>query len=254
MWPVASSWASWPIPAAGDSASGDPELVITFDDGPNPGTTGKVLDILGEHRVSAVFFVVSKRIRPGDRGAADLIDRMIREGHIVANHTETHAQLCSVSKERAAAEIDDAERRIATAAAMPIRWFRAPYGARCRRLETLLDERSLRHFHWDVDPQEWKHRSGTAAATYVIRRLKRLRGRAVVLFHDTKPATVAALPVILRWVHDENGRRTQRGQRPIRIVGAAGLAAEQAAPALSVVGLAASAAHEWSAALRLVLP
>ena len=48
----------WPTPAAGLTASGDPEIVFTFDDGPNPTTTGKVLDILAEHHIQAIFFLV----------------------------------------------------------------------------------------------------------------------------------------------------------------------------------------------------
>src|SRR5436309_1083917 len=49
---------AWPQPAAGVSASGGPELIFTFDDGPSPATTGKILDILAERHIKAVFFLV----------------------------------------------------------------------------------------------------------------------------------------------------------------------------------------------------
>ncbi len=247
--------ASWPTPAAGESASGDPELIITLDDGPNPATTEKILDTLAAHHASAVFFVVGWRLQRGDPGRIrTVLGRMLREGHVVANHSVNHLNLCGIAEDAVGPEIDDSERLIREAIAMPVRWFRTPYGAHCNRLEAQLGARSLGHFHWDIDPQEWKYGSGKGAAAYVINRLKRLDGRAVLLMHDTKVATVIALPMILDWIAAENAARRARGGRPIRIVGGAELAAEQAASIIEFGRLAWADVLDLLGSAKQVLP
>jgi peptidoglycan/xylan/chitin deacetylase (PgdA/CDA1 family) len=209
----------WATPAAGGSASGDPEVLFTFDDGPNPRTTGQVLDILAARGIQAVFFMVGWRFERSPDRHRPLLERMVREGHVVANHTMTHAQLCRGKEEAAGAEIDEARAVLEREARMPVPWFRTPYGAWCPRLPKLLDDRGLRHVYWDIDPQEWKTGNARATEERVIAGLRRLQGRAVVLLHDTKVATVQALPRILDWIDAENARRTRAGGRPIRIVG-----------------------------------
>ena len=73
-------------------------------------------------------------------------------------------------------------------------WFRVPYGVRCSRVEKLLADRGLVHFHWDLDPQEWKHNDPVRAVKYVEGELSRMADRNVLLRHDIKTATVKALP------------------------------------------------------------
>jgi hypothetical protein len=90
----------------------------------------------------------------------------------------------------------------------------------------MLAERGLHHLHWDIDPKEYLGRSAESTAAFVIGRLRRLRGRAVVLMHDTKGASARALPVILGWITEENRRRAERGERRIRILGGSDLVAE----------------------------
>jgi chitooligosaccharide deacetylase len=212
---------NWATPAAGGSASGDPEVLLTFDDGPHYKTTGKVLDILKARGLSAVFFLTGDRF---ERGNADrpraLVKRMLAEGHVIANHTMTHEQLCSGKPEAAAWQIDEARSVLEQEAGMPVPWFRAPYGAWCPRLVQQLGERGITHFYWDIDPQEWRTGSAKTTEKRVTAALRRLQGRAILLLHDTKPATVKALPKILDWIDKENAKRQKAGKRPIRIVGA----------------------------------
>src|ERR1700710_1025669 len=94
-----------PSPAAGPTESGDPELIFTFDDGPNPKTTPFVLDTLAKHHIHATFCLVGEMA--ANPRAAPLIERMLREGHIVANHTMTHQDLCKKDVDVGAREIDD---------------------------------------------------------------------------------------------------------------------------------------------------
>ena len=206
--------------------TGDPELIFTFDDGPNPKTTPAVLDTLKAHHIHAIFFMVGDMVAA--KQAPELVDRIIREGHIIANHTMSHQDLCRVKEdERAAAEIDKGHDTIESAAHMTLVWFRAPYGVRCERLDNLLAERNITHFHWDLDPQEWKHNNSKKAYEYVTKRLARMTGRNVLLMHDIKKATVESLPQILDWIDTENARRREARLRRIRIIQSWELAEER---------------------------
>lgn len=230
---------NWPTPAAGGSASGDPEVLFTFDDGPHLKMTEQVLDILAERDIKAVFFMVGRRVQEGQAGQAAagkpdrhkaLIDRVLREGHIIANHSMSHPNLCLGKAEAAITEIDETRAILEDLIKMPVPWFRAPYGAWCQRIADAVAERDLRHWYWDIDPQEWKTRSGAITEKRVIAGLRRLRGRAVILLHDTQPATVQALPRILDWIDAENARREGAGKPRIRIVDAPDYALELLGP------------------------
>jgi peptidoglycan/xylan/chitin deacetylase (PgdA/CDA1 family) len=217
----------WPTPAAGESASGGPEVLFTFDDGPNPRTTPFVLDILAKHRIHAVFFLVGEMAGSKSPKVRAIIHRILQDGHVIATHTMTHKDLCRVSEQAAVRDLDDGKATVEAAAGVPTAWFRTPYGARCARVERLLAERHLSHFHWDLDPQEWKYGDVARTVKYVTGELGRMSGRNVLLMHDIKQATVKALPEILHWLDDENARRAKSHKKPIRIVEAPALAVEQ---------------------------
>lgn len=224
--PGAASAKGWPTPAAGTSASGDPEILFTFDDGPSPTTTPKILDILARYKIHAVFFMVGEMVESGNKRVPAIVQRILREGHVIANHTMHHKDLCRVKPETGATEIDDSRAAIEKVSGLEVAWFRAPYGSRCQRVEELLAERGLVHFHWDLDPQEWKHNDPQKAFDYVTNSLAHASGRNVLLMHDIKTATVKALPEILDWIAAENVRRAESKKRPIRIVQAPMYAAE----------------------------
>ena len=218
----------WPTPAAGESASGDIEIVFTFDDGPSPKTTPQVLDILAAHHIKAVFFLVGEMVASENKAVPKIIQRMLREGHVLANHTMRHKDLCRAKDEAAAiADLDNGHAAIERVAGIDVQWFRAPYGVRCERMDRLLAERKIKHFHWDLDPQEWKHGNVQKTVAYVTKEISRAGGRAVLLMHDIKPVTVKALPEILAWITDENARREKSRKSKIRILQAPSLAAEQ---------------------------
>jgi peptidoglycan-N-acetylglucosamine deacetylase len=222
--------AGWSTPAAGESATGDIEVLFTFDDGPSVKTTPAVLDILKARNIKAVFFLVGEMAGSKHKDVPKIIERILREGHVIANHTMRHKDLCRVKEEAAAvADIDDGKATIERVAGIEVAWFRAPFGVRCERLDRLLAERKIRHFHWDLDPQEWRAKKNNLEKTvaYVTKELSRAGGRAVLLMHDVKPVTVEALPQILGWIDEENRRREKSRKMKIRILQAPALAAEQ---------------------------
>jgi peptidoglycan-N-acetylglucosamine deacetylase len=219
----------WSSPAAGPTMTGDPELIFTFDDGPNKDLTPLVLDTLAKYHIHAVFFLVGDMAV--QKTSPAIIDRMLREGHIIANHTMSHQDLCRVKDPlRAAQEIDAGKAAIETAAGWHVTWFRTPYGVRCDRVDQLLGERHITHFHWDLDPQEWRHGNAKRTVEYVTRQVGRMTGRNVLLMHDINRATVKALPEILTFIEAENAKRKETRRRRIRIIQAWELAIEQLPP------------------------
>jgi peptidoglycan-N-acetylglucosamine deacetylase len=227
--------AGWPSPAAGPSKSGAPEIIFTFDDGPNEPTTKLVLDTLAQHHVHAIFFMNGWHLEPAGtpEPSQRALERVVKDGHIIANHTQDHLQLCSIKDdEKRAYQVDHSRDLLAERSRLPIVWFRTPYGSHCLRVLDLLEQRHLDHFHWDIDAQEWKHPDPNRAAKYIITHIQHLQDRAVVLMHDTKVATTKALPQILDWLDAENARRVANGRQPIRILSGSDLALERTAPGL----------------------
>jgi peptidoglycan-N-acetylglucosamine deacetylase len=246
----------WPSPAAGPSQSGAPEVIFTFDDGPNEPTTRLVLDALAKHHVHAIFFENGWHYEATPEPAMRMIQRIVAEGHIVANHTQDHLQLCSIKDdEKRAYQVDHSRDLLAQVSGLPVLWFRTPFGSHCARVLALLDERHIDHFHWDIDAQEWKHPDPQRAAKYIITHIQHLQDRAVILMHDTKVATTKALPMILDWLEAENARRVANGRQPIRILSGSDLARERLAPGLSqwldgaVVGAAGRVVDDVAATL-----
>ncbi len=217
----------WPTPAAGESASGEVELVLTFDDGPNPVTTPQVLDILKQHHLKAIFFLVGEMVESRDKRIPKILDRILAEGHVIANHTQRHKDLCRVKEDKAIEDLDKGKETIEHVTHVELAWLRLPFGVRCDRVDQMLADRKLKHFHWDLDPQEWKHGNKEKTVTYVTKELTRAGGRAVLLMHDIKKVTVEALPEILTWIDEENARREKSRKMKIRILPGWALAAEQ---------------------------
>jgi peptidoglycan/xylan/chitin deacetylase (PgdA/CDA1 family) len=200
-------------------APGPRELILTFDDGPNLETTPAVLTELRRRGLRAVFFVNGQHMvgsRPEDFARRDLVRRIATEGHLVANHTLSHRNVCA-DKAALAEEIDGNAEIIAGATGLRPLLFRSPYGARCRTLDVALAERELLSVGWNLDPQEWRGGTENAIVDYVTSHLARFTGRAVLLLHDTRHQAVAALPRILDWVAAENARASRSGTAPIRI-------------------------------------
>ena len=196
------------------------ELMLTFDDGPDFHGTPQVLAALDRHGYKGIFFVNGRWLmgsRPEDFSRRELVRKLAAHGHLVANHTLTHRNLCR-EPETVAEEIDTNSELIAYATGIRPLLFRSPYGARCRSLDQALRDRDLVQVGWSLDPQEWRASDQNAVFSYVTESLAKLRGKAILLLHDKHPAAVHALPRILDWIDEENARVAREGGIPIRIV------------------------------------
>jgi peptidoglycan/xylan/chitin deacetylase (PgdA/CDA1 family) len=218
---VAAAHAAKPKHVA-PAPSGPPEVLFTFDDGPNLERTPKVLDVLDKHHIKAIFFVNGWHFQgtsPEAEKSRALLREIVRRGHAVGNHTVHHYFLCGkLGKKVAAQEIELNADLIEKAIGMRPELFRTPYGSKCAALSQTLASVGVTPIGWDIDPQDWRVKNTQIVRDYVIRSLRNLHGRAIVLFHDVHEDTVRALPQVLDWLDGENAARTRRGETPVKIL------------------------------------
>lgn len=185
-----------------------PRLVaLTFDDGPDPVWTPKILDILKAEKVPATFFIVGENAltqRP-------LLERLVAEGHEVGSHTYTHPNLAEATAAQTALELNANQRLFQAYTGRSLRLFRAPYFGDAE--PTTADEivpveeaqrRGYLSVGLHVDPDDWKR---PGVAEIVQRTLDGVDDARpdfstnIVLLHDSggdRAQTVAALPIIIR--------------------------------------------------------
>jgi len=196
------------------------ELLLSFDDGPDLRGTPLILNELDRRGLKAIFFVTGWRLkgdRPEEVARRQLVRRIAAHGHLVANHTLSHHNLCQKPGEQAT-EIDENAELIAASTGVRPFLFRSPYGAFCHSLEAALQARGLVDIGWNLDPQDWKvDRDEEFVYQYLTRKLSHLEGRGILLLHDTHLASVHALPRILDWLARENARAVRAGTAPITI-------------------------------------
>ena len=177
----------------------DKELVLTFDDGPWPTTTPKVLAALKAECVLATFFLLGRNV---DAHPA-LARRELAEGHSLGHHTYSHPLLNHMSLQKAEAEINRGIARDEVALYGQARtrpttpFFRFPGFASSQPLLDRLQDRGLVVFGADVWASDWNPMTPEAELALLMGRIEKA-GRGIVLLHDTKHATAEMLPELLR--------------------------------------------------------
>jgi peptidoglycan/xylan/chitin deacetylase (PgdA/CDA1 family) len=219
----------------------DHEVVLTFDDGPLPPYSNRVLDVLAEHCVKATYFIIGRMAR----GYPDLLKRIRAEGHTIGNHSQNHPLAFEkMPIELVQGEIEQGAASIAAALGErrpPSPFFRIPGLLRAKEVENYLQSRGLATFSADVVADDWKHINASEVVRRAVTRLDE-RGKGVLLLHDIQPATALALPELLRELKAKGYRVVHvvpRGVAPPPIdVPVA--AAQPPAPAPEPVALAAA--------------
>lgn len=183
----------------------DHEIVLTFDDGPNPPTTSKILAALAQECVRATFFMI------GQSAAAhpQLVKRMAAEGHTIGHHTFAHADLKKISHDKAVEQIDrgfsaDEAALNGKATSVPTTpFFRFPYFESTPALLDLMQSRRIAVFGADFWASDWNPMTPQQQLELITGRV-RGAGRGIILFHDTKGQTAAMLPDFLRFLRNNN--------------------------------------------------
>jgi peptidoglycan-N-acetylglucosamine deacetylase len=174
----------------------DHEIVLSFDDGPSPETTSKVLDALAAECVKATFFVMGEHAK----ARPDLVRRTYAEGHTVGTHSQTHPDLSRLPLADAEKEIDDGIRSAQSALGSTMTvapFFRAPYLQMTADLESYLFKRDVMLWSIDIDPEDWRTQSPESVVEHTLARLE-VKHSGIVLLHDIQPHTAAAIPLLLR--------------------------------------------------------
>lgn len=196
------------------------DVVLTFDDGPWPGTTSRILDALACAGARATFFMIGRNV---DAHPA-LARRVLAEGHAVGCHSWSHPNMRDLPGEAA---IRDVERGFAALRQAlgrePAPFFRFPFFADCKPVEDWCANRDIGVFGADFWASDWNPMTPQAELALVDARLDKA-GRGIVLFHDTKAQTAAMLPDFLAGLG-------ARGRRVVHLVPGPGQGPVEAAPA-----------------------
>ncbi|MEW9798984.1 polysaccharide deacetylase family protein [Alteromonas sp. CYL-A6] len=157
---------------------GDRALYLTFDDGPSPGITDKLLDLFQQQGVKATFFVIGTKV---DR-YPELTKRIIDDGHTIGNHSYSHPNFDTLPKAAQFAEIDKASKAIATHTGVSSNLFRVPRGRWPLSLLIRLKARKVRCIHWTTDSMDYTDTDPDSITRRVVN--SGLKPGQVLLFHD----------------------------------------------------------------------
>ena len=166
-------------------------VALTFDDGPHPTLTPKLLDHLKERRLKATFYLIGWRVKQNPQ----LVKRIAREGHDIGNHSYWHPNLAAVGNKRLLNEIDKTNAAIVDVIGKKPKTMRPPYGAlSLRQSRLLLEERKLPSIMWSLDTRDWKRPGSHYIANRII---NHAQSGSVILSHDIHGATIRAMPKAL---------------------------------------------------------
>lgn len=158
------------------------KVAITFDDGPNPDYTEQLLDGLKERGVEATFFLLGKEAEK----YPDIVERMSREGHLIATHSYEHVNLCNLSDDEAIEQVDKTNDVLYQITGLYPEYIRPPFGCwKCN-----LDyETQMIEVLWDIDPLDWKTGNASVVAKRVINQVEE---NDIILLHDASESSVEA--------------------------------------------------------------
>ena len=173
-------------------------IYLTFDAGYENGCTAKILDVLKSHNVPAAFFLVGNYIEKN----ADLVRRMVEEGHIVGNHTMHHYDMSKLStKEAFSKELTDLETlfKETTGKDLP-KYYRPPQGIYSKDNLLMAKELGYQTVFWSLAYMDWNNDAQPTAEEAYAKLLPRIHDGAVVLLHSTSQTNAAILDDLLtKW-------------------------------------------------------
>lgn len=166
-------------------------IAMTFDDGPHPQNTPRLLDMLRARNIKATFYVIGRSVDLYPQ----IVRRTVAEGHEIGNHTHTHRLLSKLSDDEVRSELSRCRDAVANAAGIQPRTMRPPYGGLVQRQREMVHaEFGYPIILWSVDPLDWK-RPGPSVVTSRI--LSGTSAGGIVLAHDLHGQTVDAMPATL---------------------------------------------------------
>lgn len=167
-------------------------LALTYDDGPKPSTTSKILEILEEEGVKVTFFGVGKNIRK----YSDIVRKAHDAGHSFGHHSNDHANLPKLSYLKGVRNIDDGRKAVSDVLNYDYPLFRFPYGSRNKKLQAWVKDQEMATFFWNIDTLDWKIKDPKELYKYTVNLINKQQ-RGIVLFHDIhKQTEIVTRPLI----------------------------------------------------------
>lgn len=170
----------------------DKEVILTFDDGPVPGKTDRVLATLRQYGVKATFFMVGQMAQTYPAIAA----RVVSQGHSIGGHTFNHANLAQVGTTRALTDITTGNTAVARATGRQVGFFRFPYLADTASLRREVTGRGMVILDVDIDSKDYFKLSPATLAANTMAKV-RARRKGIILMHDIHGRTASMLPQLL---------------------------------------------------------
>ena len=173
------------------------KIALTFDDGPHPKITPKILDILDKYSVKATFFVIGVNVKNYPNQLKNILER----GHEIGNHTYSHRILKSMPKGEIEKEIFDTQKEISLIYDYNPTLIRPPCGLYDESLEMIARDLKSKIVLWAIDTHDWAH---TSTSNMVKNVLKNIKDGDIILFHDyvsgeynTPSALEILIPILL---------------------------------------------------------
>lgn len=191
-------------------------ISLTFDDGPNPDTTPKILDVLKAHNAPATFFILGAKVK----GNEQIIKRILEEGHHIGNHSYSHPNFHNLSSSQTNKEVEETDRLLRQFGTPT--YFRYPYGNSTCDANSLIESSGYQIVGWDIDTCDWAYANGNVSdrenetcmapehlrsdyAGYVLREAQKTQG-GVLLMHDIHRNTAENLDRLLTLLEEQNYR------------------------------------------------
>lgn len=171
------------------------EVALTFDDGPETNYTPRILSILSRHRVRAAFFCLGQHVA----AYPNVLRQIVNQGHIVGNHSWSHADLSKVTVEEVRSEIRQTNQAIRNLTGLTPLYLRPPFGAISDQEVQTVREFGMKIILWDTDSLDW---SGITRDEIVQNVVSQVKPGSIILMHNFMGAkglenTIQALPVII---------------------------------------------------------
>lgn len=182
----AAAWANQPVDCSVYKCA-----ALTFDDGPSPTTTPRLLGILRANQVPATFFELAQMVQASPATAADVASTPAFE---IGNHSFTHPQLTKLTPAKLTHEISDAAAVTSAATGRTITVMRPPYGAHNKTTDAAAAAAGQAVIIWSVDTLDWQHHN--PAKTLAIT-MQEIRPGGIVLMHDIHSTTVDAAQSVI---------------------------------------------------------